>query len=120
MPTPETLDTRDTENDVTVVEPLEPEIQEPELLDKQIESINAIKDFFTKYTTYILQYIELNKIYFSYNFVDFCISINADLSVDLLRKKYDIGDFEIRKSYPSINLNEICNDINKLYFADTL
>lgn len=112
-------DPSQTEDEI-VIEPVEPEVPEPALSTEQIAILEQLKDFFMNYTTYIVQYIEGNAIYFSYNLVDFCIAVNADLSLDLQRKKYDIGDFEVRNTYKMIDFNAICNDIDSLYFCDSL
>lgn len=106
--------------DETVIEPVEPEVSEPELSAEQIAILEQLKDFFINYTTYIVQYIEKNAIYFSYNLVDFCIAVSPDLILSLQRKKYDIGDFEERKSYKAVDFNAICNDIDLLYFCDNV
>lgn len=106
--------------DETVVEPIEPEVSEPELSAEQIAILEQLKDFFINYTTYIVQYIEKNAIYFSYNLVDFCIVVNDDLALSLQRKKYGIGDFETRSTYKTVDFNAICNDIDLLYFCDSV
>lgn len=112
-------DPSQTEDEI-VIEPVEPEVPEPELTAEQIAILEELKDFFTNYTTYIVQYIEKNAIYFSYNLVDFCIAVSKDLELNLERKKYDIGDFEVRSTYKTVELNAICNDIDSLYFCDSL
>lgn len=105
--------------DETIVEPVEPEVPEPEFTDEQIAILEELKDFFANYTTYIVQYIEKNAIYFSYNLVDFCIAVDTDLTLSLQRKKYDIGDFEVRSTYKTVDFNAICNDVDMLYFCDS-
>lgn len=120
MPSPEFPEAPDIpEEDEIVVEPAEPEVPEPELSDRQIAALDELKEFFANYTTYIVQYIEKNAIYFSYNQIDFCIAVNTDLSADLQRKKYDIGDFEVRSTYKIVDFNAMCNDIDRLYFCDS-
>lgn len=74
-------------------------------------TLTEIKDFLSNYTPYVLQYIDEDTIFFSYNLVDFSLKIGDSLV--LSKKKLDTsGDYEVRLE--SNSLNTILNSIDYL------
>ena len=71
-------------------------------------TLEEIKDFLSDYTPYVLQYIDVDTIFFSYNLVDFSLKVGDSL---VLSKKAfdDSGDYEVRLETSSFNavLNSI-------------
>lgn len=118
--------------DVPWTEPTQPETGKVELEldgtetdivetpDTGIDSITigdfeTLKAFFEAYTLYVIQYIELNEFYFSYNLCDF--KIVKTESIELYKRQYnEFGDYIKRKEYATLDLNALCNDINNLEF----
>ena len=74
-------------------------------------TLTKIKDFLSNYTPYVLQYIDEDTIFFSYNLVDFSLKVGDSLV--LSKKKLDTsGDYEVRLE--SNSLNTILNSIDYL------
>lgn len=91
----------------------------PVLNVKQTEDIEYIKNFLLNYTNCIVQYIEENKLYYSYKLADFYLEVSD--TYKLYKRKYNSsGDYELRETYETnilINLiNSVLNDTNKLEF----
>ena len=92
------------------------------LTEKMSEYLEYIKNFFENYTSYVLLYINENKLYFSYNLCEFYLEVKDDETIVYKRAYNTSGDYEYRNSFDNNSkdflINQLCNAINSLEFLN--